>query len=196
MQVVRSLFGTIKFVVVWAVVFGVLGLAMTGAVTLLADNGSPEPAADSAADGDAWGAPDPVSNETAAAYEREIHDRVNAAREAEHVPRLEYRTDISDVAAAHSRDMADRDFFAHENPDGESPRGRLRAAGLTCSVVAENIASREGYSDAPSALAEEIVGQWLRSPGHRANIMDPDLEVEGVGVYATGEKVWATQVFC
>jgi len=195
MQVVRSLFGTLKFVVVWAAVFGVVGLAMTGAVTLLAD-GDTEPAADSAADGDAWGAPDPVSNETAADYEAAIHERVNAAREDEAVPPLAYRDDISAVARNHSRDMADRGFFAHENPDGQSSRDRLRAGGLTCSVVAENIAKREGYSDAPDALAKEIVGQWLRSPGHRANIMDPDLEVEGIGVYATDTEVWATQVFC
>jgi len=189
------LFGAVKFVVVWGVVFAALGLAMTGAVTLLADD-SAEPAADSAADGDAWGSPEPVSNETTAAYEAAIHEEINAVRTTEGHTALTHRDDLAAVARGHSRDMATRSFFAHENPDGDSVNGRLDAAGVACRAAGENIAKREPYAGTPDELADEIVGQWMASPGHRDNILRDRWTAEGIGVYATTDEVWVTQVFC
>jgi uncharacterized protein YkwD len=70
----------------------------------------------------------------------------------------------AEVARAHSADMVARDFFAHQNPDGESPFDRLREAGIEWSGGAgENIAW--GYPTAAAVLAG-----WLGSPGHRAKL--------------------------
>lgn len=85
---------------------------------------------------------------------------------------------VAEVAHAHSVDMVDRGFFAHTNPDGQSPFDRMRDAGLTLSRGAENIAY--GY-----ATPEAVLQAWLDSPGHRANIENCSLTEHGVGLHET-----------
>jgi uncharacterized protein YkwD len=94
------------------------------------------------------------------------------------------------AARLHSKDMVDRDFFDHTNPDGESPWDRMDKAGYGgYSNAGENIA-------AGSATAAGVVDQWMGSDGHCSNIMSPDFEEIGVGYYPGGDfgHVW-TQVF-
>ncbi|MDA0327989.1 MAG: CAP domain-containing protein [Gemmatimonadetes bacterium] len=91
---------------------------------------------------------------------------------------LEWNGFVAEVAQDHSRDMVQRDFFAHENPDGASPFDRLTAAGIGYSRAAENIAW--GYGSAASVLAG-----WLDSPGHRSNIENCSLTQHGVGLLET-----------
>jgi uncharacterized protein YkwD len=79
------------------------------------------------------------------------------------------------VAQAHSDDLVARDFFAHTNPDGQSPFDRLAASGVGYSSAAENIAY--GY---PTATA--VLNGWLNSPGHRANIENCALLEHGLGL--------------
>ena len=85
---------------------------------------------------------------------------------------------VAAVAQAHSQDMVDRNFFSHTNPDGQSPFDRLTAAGISYSWAGENIAY--GYPTASSVLAA-----WLNSPGHRANIENPNYTQHGVGLVNT-----------
>jgi uncharacterized protein YkwD len=91
---------------------------------------------------------------------------------------LTWITEIADVAEAHSLDMVQRDVFDDTNPDGASPFDRLRAAGLTYSRGAENIAIGYGGADA-------VLDGWLDSPGHRANIENCELSEHGVGLFET-----------
>ena len=89
----------------------------------------------------------------------------------------------------HSKDMYDRDFFDHTNPDGELPWDRMDRAGYNWSAAGENIAAGN-----PTAAA--TVQQWMESDGHCANIMSADFTELGVGYYPGGEwgHMW-TQVF-
>jgi uncharacterized protein YkwD len=91
---------------------------------------------------------------------------------------LDWNELVAEVALDHSKDMAQRDFFAHENPDGSDPFDRLSAAGLEWSRAAENIAF--GYP-----TAEAVLAGWLDSPGHRANIENCSLTTHGIGLYET-----------
>jgi len=89
----------------------------------------------------------------------------------------------------HSQDMADRDFFAHDNPEGETPFDRIEAAGYPGFTMGENIAA--GYVDAGG-----VVDGWMKSPGHCSNIMFDGFDELGVG-YAVSNSmggVW-TQNF-
>lgn len=88
---------------------------------------------------------------------------------------LAWRLDVAEVAQAHSDDMVARDFFAHTNPDGDSPFDRLSNAGITYSRAAENIAW--GYS-----TPQRVLDAWLASPGHQANIENCSLTQHGVGM--------------
>jgi uncharacterized protein YkwD len=105
-------------------------------------------------------------------------DLMNIHRESVGCAPLVWNGGVAEVALAHSQDMRDRDFFAHTNPDGDSPADRLRNAGIDYRRMAENIAW--GY---PSGAA--VLDGWLGSPGHRANIENCALTEHGVGLVGT-----------
>ncbi len=110
---------------------------------------------------------------------REFVDLANAHRESVGCGPLLWHERTAEVAQAHSTDMVERDFFAHQNPDGESPFDRLREAGIAWSGGAgENIAW--GYPTAAAVLAG-----WLGSPGHRANLENCGYSHHGVGLEGT-----------
>ncbi len=90
------------------------------------------------------------------------------------------------AARVHSKDMADRGFWGHTNPDNETPWDRMERAGYNWSRAAENIARG-------STTADAVMAGWMNSDEHCANIMNPDLVNIGIGYHATGNH-W-TQVF-
>jgi uncharacterized protein YkwD len=93
------------------------------------------------------------------------------------------------AARKHSKDMVDRGFFDHTNPDGEGPGDRFQRAGYSGSKGSENIAMG---SHGPS----HTVDQWLASDGHCANMMNPGFSEIGVGFYPQSQVqgLW-TQAF-
>jgi uncharacterized protein YkwD len=93
------------------------------------------------------------------------------------------------AARVHSKDMADRDFFDHDNPDGDGPSERMDEAGYDGRGWGENIA-------AGRSTAEQTMMQWMNSPGHCVNIMGENYTLIGVGYYPGGEygHLW-TQTF-
>jgi uncharacterized protein YkwD len=96
-------------------------------------------------------------------------------------PPLEMNTPLQVAARLHSEDMANRDFFEHDNPDGDDPFVRMERAGYAGAYPwGENI-----QAGAPSA-AEAVEG-LMNSPPHCKNIMAPDYGVMGVG-YAFGAE--------
>ena len=93
-------------------------------------------------------------------------------------PPLTLSETLADVAFGHAVDMADQNYFAHEDLAGHSPADRVRAIGYAEKLVGENIA----YG--PRTI-EEVVQGWLDSPGHCENIMDPRFAEMGIA-NATG----------
>ncbi|MFZ6048564.1 CAP domain-containing protein [Pseudomonas sp. CR3202] len=79
---------------------------------------------------------------------------------------LTWSSALGSAAQQHSRSMATRDYFSHQDPNGDSPFDRARAAGYKGRQVGENIAAGQG---SPSQAMES----WLASPGHCANLMNP-----------------------
>jgi len=84
------------------------------------------------------------------------------------------------VARAHSKHEIVHDFFAHRNPEGQSPHDRLTACGQSCLAACENLAA--GY-----AGAQDAFNGWLGSPGHRANLEDVVWTHTGVGFWSDPE---------
>jgi uncharacterized protein YkwD len=80
----------------------------------------------------------------------------------------------------HSNDMALRNFFAHETPDGVDPGARMATVGypVRATTTGENLA----WGSGPEATPVRIVQSWMKSPGHRANILRPEFTEVGVGV--------------
>lgn len=100
-------------------------------------------------------------------------------------PPLQMDASLRCAARMHSKDMEDRDFFDHTNPDGDGPGPRLAAAGYSGGGWGENIA--RGYGS-----PESVMEGWMESSGHCRNIMNEDSRLIGVGYY-TG-NTW-TQTF-
>ncbi|MBI5158927.1 CAP domain-containing protein [Candidatus Micrarchaeota archaeon] len=111
--------------------------------------------------------------------ERDVFNAVNEERVKNGLPALKWADDLSSVARNHSRDMGLNGFFAHENLQGKSPFDRISEAGINYSVAGENLGLTYNYPD----QVKEIVKQWMNSPSHRKNILDPEFEESGVGVY-------------
>lgn len=139
---------------------------------------------------------------------RMVHVLVNEVRASNGVPPLEYDLVLAQIARNHSLDMVARDYYSHDNPDGEGPSERASRQGYYCrrdfgyaySIgVAENIFHGYGlaYSTMPPAeVAFVAMESWMGSSGHRANILDRSYTKEGVGVAVAGRAVYFTQNFC
>lgn len=82
---------------------------------------------------------------------------------------------LVNVALGHASDMAEKNYFEHVDPAGQSPADRVRATGYSEKLVGENIA----YG--PKSV-DEVVQGWLDSPGHCENIMDPRFVEMGIGL--------------
>jgi uncharacterized protein YkwD len=104
-----------------------------------------------------------------------VLEKVNAARRKARVPPLLASPQLDQAAQKHAEDMLARGFFAHESPDGKTVRERAQAAGYDWRAIGENIA--EGQF-----TADEVMDTWLKSPGHRRNILDPGFTELGVGL--------------
>ena len=128
---------------------------------------------------------------------RQIVDRTNGFRKEQKQSPLT----VNDKLAAAARDfaawMAATDMYGHE-ADGRHPWDRAKAAGYDYCLVAENIAyawRSDGF--ATEQLVTDFVEGWQKSPGHRKNMLDPDVTETGVGVARSADTglYYAVQLF-
>ena len=93
--------------------------------------------------------------------------------------------------------MAQHDRYGHQ-ADGSTPAARVKRQGYDYCMVAENIAyqfNSAGFSE--DSLARRLFTGWRESPGHRANMLDPDALETGVGVARSAQtgRYYAVQLF-
>jgi uncharacterized protein YkwD len=124
---------------------------------------------------------------TAQRLASDLFDRLNDERRARGLAALEWDGALARVAGDWSAEMAGSGNFRHRD---------LGAAGglpgmAKFSALGENIAWVEGY---PSMGNQLHVG-WMRSEGHRANMLQRGFDSVGIGVVCSGGRAWATQNF-
>ena len=128
-----------------------------------------------------------------------IHQSINEERTDRGLAPLSWNVKIAQAAHNHSTDMALRNYFQHDSPEGYDFSWRYSQVGFSCNnpryLGAENIMFVEGYHGV-NAIAAATVDGWMNSPGHRANILISDWRSEGVGVAFSGNKAYLTQNFC
>ena len=108
-------------------------------------------------------------NRESATFEVQVLRLVNAARAKVGAAPLRLSDELMTACAIRSEEITRR--FAHERPDGSSCFSLVPDRNR---VMGENIA-------AGSATPEDVVDQWMNSPGHRANILDKRFRELGVG---------------
>lgn len=150
--------------------------------------------------------------------EKQIHALINKERQKQGLPELAWDNVLAGIARNYSKDMAKRNFFDHYSPEGHDFLYRYKLAGYQCAVRinrtvhmgGENIALNHLYDSVTTIngqafydwntqkkIAETTVEGWMKSQGHRQNILTPYFQHEGIGVFIDSEgKVYITQNFC
>jgi uncharacterized protein YkwD len=110
---------------------------------------------------------------------------LNRRRAARGMPRLRINRRLSRAARRHTRDMVRRGYFGHTSPRGVDMLSRIKrtgylGGGVRSWTVGENIAWGQKHRGSPRS----IVRAWMRSSGHRHNILNPGFREMGIGVVA------------
>jgi uncharacterized YkwD family protein len=113
---------------------------------------------------------------------------VNQVRESKGISALKLDTQLTDIARLKSQDIIDQEYFAHISPTYGSPIDMLKYFGVDYRGMGENLAGDQSVEKAHAAL--------VKSPGHLANILNPDFTHVGIGIRIGGkyENVY-TQLF-
>lgn len=141
--------------------------ALAGLLIFMASNGS------LAAEETPGGDPNSQGECELTDRKREMLLRINEARSQARqcgnqrfaaVKPLTWNCTLEAAAEAHSRDMAENNYFSHTGPDGVGIQQRVSNRGYVWRAVGENIAAGQTSIDS-------VVEGWLESPGHCRNIM-------------------------
>jgi uncharacterized protein YkwD len=114
----------------------------------------------------------------------ELVDAHNRIRAEYHLAPLTPSGPLESAAREHARDMARWHLMAHRGSDLSSPFRRMQRQGYTFRRAGENVAA--GY---PSVDA--VMRGWMRSPGHRRNLLGRFSEIGAACATATdGTPYW------
>jgi uncharacterized protein YkwD len=117
----------------------------------------------------------------------------NRYRKEQGLTPLEADARLTAIARLRSQDMAKRNYFSHVTPDGGDVFSLMRTQRVKFWAAGENLAR----NDYPIDRAPDVAMQgWIKSPGHRANLVHPAFGHLGVGLaVAKDGKKYLTQVF-
>lgn len=120
----------------------------------------------------------PTTTTPAPTQQDQVFTLVNQARAQAGCAALKDDPRLTQAAQDHSDDMSANDYFDHTTPSGVPFDQREKAAGYP-TPGGENIA--EGQTS-----AQQVMTDWMNSPGHRANILNCDFTAIGIGLNTDG----------
>ncbi|MFS0905847.1 CAP domain-containing protein [Priestia aryabhattai] len=112
------------------------------------------------------------------AFENKVVELVNQERAKAGLKPLTANWELARVTRYKSEDMRDKKYFDHQSPTYGSPFDMMSKFGITYKTAGENIAGGQ-------TTPEAVMQAWMKSPGHKANILNPGFTQIGVG-YAKG----------
>jgi len=120
----------------------------------------------------------------------ELLTLVNTARCNRGLAPLALNVKLTQAATRHSFDMANNMVnrnppLSHYGTDGTDPIARANQAGYASTFIGENIAAGQ-------QTAKEVFQAWMKSEGHRANILHPDLREMGISLYHASNAPYTT----
>ncbi|MBP1987413.1 CAP domain-containing protein [Halolamina salifodinae] len=138
--------------------------------------------------------------------EKLIHEKMNKHRVENGLEPLTRNESLDAVARYKSWDMAQRDYFDHDGPNGTLHSDLRDRYGTTCDEIGQNIYKDKNpklSSDPQSELmnteniSEGAVSLILNSSGHRQNALSPNYDSQGIGVFVDENgSVYVTQELC
>jgi uncharacterized protein YkwD len=126
-----------------------------------------------------------------------VVDQTNEFRKQEKQPPVAVNKELTKAAEYFAGFMAKTGKYGHE-ADDKKPADRAKEHGYEYCIVLENIAylyNSEGFT--VESLAGGFVKGWKESPGHRKNMLDPDVTDTGVAIARSAETgyYYAVQMF-
>lgn len=112
------------------------------------------------------------------ADEQQMLNLVNQERKQSGLNELKIHEGLVKLARLKSKDMIDLGYFAHQSPTYGSPFDMMRNTGIAYSYAGENLAGASTVARAHTSL--------MNSPGHRANILNPNYTHVGIGIVNGG----------
>lgn len=106
--------------------------------------------------------------------EKKLLDLINAERVKSNLSPLIADPELMKVARIKADDMTKNNYFSHYSPTYGSPFDMMRQFGITFKAAAENIAG--------NSTVEGAVSSWMKSEGHRSNIMNSNYNYTGIGI--------------
>jgi len=119
--------------------------------------------------------------------ERQLFEALNRARTAQGLSALQWDNALFKAARQHALRMANLNRLEHQLPSESNLEGRLAEAGARFGAIAENIA----IGPNPPIIHTG----WMDSPGHRKNILDPQLTSVGIAAVRGPGGLFAVQDF-
>jgi uncharacterized protein YkwD len=142
------------------------------------------------------------SPSTLAVTSQSIACLLNAERTSRGLAALRSNRLLARASVAHSSDMVTRRYFEHVTPQGVSVVDRVRAAGYVRSSSGWTVGENIGWGSGTLASPRALVDAWMKSPPHRANILQRRYREVGVGLVmgapmpgVSGQAVTATTNF-
>ncbi len=130
--------------------------------------------------------------------EKSLFDQTNLLRQNKALKIFEANPVLLKVGRAYSKDMLQRNFFSHFDPEGRSVLERIQKVKKgfdeDCAENLHHIYSPGGLKD-PQAIAKQMMQDWMGSPPHRKNLIAKNYHFMEVGCATDGFKVYCTQVF-
>lgn len=167
-------------------IFAITTVVLLAAASALA--GAPAAAPDTAPKS-TWTQVSPYENpsyDTGA--EAQLLDMANAERSRSGLAPLKMDDGLVLAARQHAAEMASKGQLSHQFPGEASLPDRLSAtSNLHFNSAGENVAVATTAEDAHQAL--------MASPPHRDNLLSPNFNVTGMGVYRSGNRIYVAQDF-
>lgn len=121
------------------------------------------------------------------AAERGLFESVNRERKAQGVPALKWDEALATAARKHAEEMARQNSVAHALPGEPSLPSRATKAGARFGWLSENVIQANSAAGAHS--------QFMKSPNHKANILDSDMNSVGIGVAERDRQLFVVEDF-
>ena len=107
---------------------------------------------------------------------------LNQQRHAHGLKSLHADGKLSRAAAGHASDMVSQHFFDHNSRNGATFATRIKRTGWTKSRRSYTIGENIGWGGGDLATPRAMVNAWMRSSGHRANILSRSFRMIGIGI--------------
>ena len=119
--------------------------------------------------------------------EQYLQTAADQERSVLHLPPLQRDPALAAAARAHALQMVSHGSISHQFEDEPELAARGAAAGARFSLISENVAV--------SSSAVQIHLAWMRSEGHRHNLLDQNVDSVGIAVIARGRRLFAVEDF-